>query len=183
MIDEKLLQQLTEIANQKNTDVNTLINSVLQKYIQTARFDLPVTPEELKQKKELQHKKNVLHQKIIQYLDAHNVLHNKRNYTYVYTLACEEGKYYVGYTTCMFRRMSSHMGYTSSGAAWTKKYKPVHIVSVQLADKTYENVRTLEVMKKYGIDNVRGGAWCSIDLTESLIKSLEERLQLMHMKL
>lgn len=91
----------------------------------------------------------------------------------IYILKLIRGKYYVGLTKNSFQRIDQHRnGY---GAAWTKKYEPVSIVSVQSGlNKSDENRITVETMKKYGIRNVRGGDWCKINMTKYEIANLEK---------
>jgi len=79
----------------------------------------------------------------------------------VYVLELEDNKYYVGKSSDKGERIQRHTnGY---GSAWTKKYKPIH----ELAPLTnpqpsfWELWETLELMKKYGIDNVRGSMFTS----------------------
>jgi hypothetical protein len=55
--------------------------------------------------------------------------------------------------------MNQH--FNGNGALWTKMYRPLFIVDIyQDIDKTYETKITKILMAKYGIDNVRGGAYC-----------------------
>ena len=79
-------------------------------------------------------------------------------------LELEDGKWYVGITTqtpeARFEQHSS--GFT--GAAWTKLHKPIKIFDRKfLGDldeidaKLYEARVTRAYMKKYGVNNVRGG--------------------------
>lgn len=84
---------------------------------------------------------------------------------WLYVLRLEQGKYYVGITSKKDpqRRIMEHMNgfYT---AQWVKKYKPLEAVEVldignitkAEADRL-ELQRTLQYMKKWGYQNVRGG--------------------------
>jgi predicted GIY-YIG superfamily endonuclease len=91
--------------------------------------------------------------------------------TYIYVLKLQSNKYYVGKTEDPNFRLETH--FSSGGAAWTKKYKPIsiHELRPDCESKDETNI-TQEYMKKYGIDNVRGGPWCGIDISahESTIK-------------
>ena len=50
-----------------------------------------------------------------------------------------------------------------NGSAWTKKYKPIRLVKlIPNCDKYDEDKYTKKYMGKYGINNVRGGAYCSM---------------------
>ena len=81
----------------------------------------------------------------------------------VYILKLKRGKFYVGYTTDMagFKaRMYRHnRGY---GSSWTNKYPVIKIHRViHNASKETEKQVTLEYMRKYGYQNVRGYIWSS----------------------
>lgn len=85
---------------------------------------------------------------------------------WLYALKLEEDKYYIGITSQSDpqERIKQHMnGFYS--AQWVKRYQPTgevaeiinlgHVTKEQ-AEKQ-ENKRTLQYMKKYGTQNVRGG--------------------------
>jgi len=85
--------------------------------------------------------------------------------TNIYVLRLEAGKYYIGKSDCVIKRYEQHM--QGNGSAWTRKYKPVSL------EKTIKNVSpfeedkvTKEYMSKYGIENVRGGSYVEVELTE-----------------
>jgi predicted GIY-YIG superfamily endonuclease len=84
----------------------------------------------------------------------------------IYILKLEDNKYYVGKTKNINNRILDH--FTNNGSEWTKKYKPIEIINEY---KSYDNIDeqryTWETMVKYGIDNVRGGAHCKIELADS----------------
>ncbi len=95
--------------------------------------------------------------------------YQSRNWT-LYVLRLQDNKYYVGITTKTPQiRMQEHL----SGirvAYWTAKHKPLEIileedlgrVSKAHAEK-YENKVTRDLMKKHGINNVRGGDLTSVE--------------------
>jgi predicted GIY-YIG superfamily endonuclease len=83
---------------------------------------------------------------------------------WLYVLKLEADKYYVGVTSkTPEQRFRQHQnGFLS--ASWTKKYKPLEIFdkkelgSMTLPEaEVYENKVVREYIKKYGINNVRGG--------------------------
>lgn len=88
----------------------------------------------------------------------------KKHY-WLYVLRLQQDKYYIGITSRKdpSSRVREHMnGFYS--AQWTKKYKPTECSEkIELGTLTedqafnLENKRTLQYMKKYGINNVRGG--------------------------
>jgi predicted GIY-YIG superfamily endonuclease len=83
---------------------------------------------------------------------------------WLYILKLEQGKYYVGVTSrSVSKRVSEHQ-YGFMGAKWTRRYKPIQIIDkrdlgVTTYDRAeqYETRVTTRYMKKYGINNVRGG--------------------------
>lgn len=110
-------------------------------------------------------------------------------YFHLYVLSLEDGKYYVGISRNVKKRFDAHR--CGEGAEWTKLYKPLKVISdTQLAFcsytkvKPYEDGKTIELMKKYGRHNVRGGIYCAIDqniidsfLGESLCKEIDAAVE------
>ena len=84
----------------------------------------------------------------------------------IYVLKLKGDKYYVGKTTNPTYRLNDH--FSEGGSVWTQKYEPLSIHELR-PDRpdTDEQIVTQEYMKKYGIDNVRGGPWCKISLKQS----------------
>jgi len=80
---------------------------------------------------------------------------------YVYVWELEEGKYYVGWSENLSRRLDEHT--THEGAVWTKRYKPIGIVEILRGDKQVEQSKTLEYIAKKGFANVRGSLWCNLE--------------------
>ena len=94
----------------------------------------------------------------------------------LYVLELENGKYYVGTTYNLQRRFQEHVD--GEGSVWTQKYAPVAIErSVPVDGPLHEDRVTKELMLKYGIDNVRGGSYCSIDLDDGKYQSLTTELR------
>jgi predicted GIY-YIG superfamily endonuclease len=92
--------------------------------------------------------------------------------TNIYVLQLEGSKYYVGKSDNIMNRYQQHLH--GNGAAWTRKYKPISL------EKIYENVSpfqedsiTKEYMSKYGIDNVRGGSYVEVELSDFHIEALK----------
>ncbi len=90
----------------------------------------------------------------------------------LYILECEDNKWYVGKTTDVQRRFKQHT--EGKGSEWTREYAPIRIAETRPITSQFDETNvTKELMKKYGIDNVRGGAYATIDLpeqTETLIR-------------
>ncbi|UKS29906.1 GIY-YIG nuclease family protein [Paenibacillus sp. HWE-109] len=93
-------------------------------------------------------------------------------------LKLDSGHYYIGQTDNLERRIAKHG--TSKGATWTEIYKPISMIETLAvgicnyfeALKT-ENEITLDYMRKYGWQRVRGGDFSSSDekaIYDKLIK-------------
>jgi hypothetical protein len=86
--------------------------------------------------------------------------------TNIYILRLTGGKYYVGKTSNVEKRYQEHL--EGKGSAWTRKYKPLSIEkTIQGASHFEEDKQVLECMSKYGINNVRGGSYVSVELSDS----------------
>jgi len=85
--------------------------------------------------------------------------------TNIYILSLEGGKYYVGKSEDVIHRYQQHMN--GGGSSWTRKYKPISLEkTIENASPFDEDKITKEYMSKYGIDNVRGGSYVEIELSE-----------------
>jgi hypothetical protein len=81
----------------------------------------------------------------------------------IYTLQLEGGKYYVGRSYNVPKRLNQH--YNGEGSVWTKKYKPIRLYEVFLNKTKFdEDKYTLMYMSIFGVENVRGGSFCSVEL-------------------
>lgn len=101
--------------------------------------------------------------------------------TYIYVLALTGGYFYVGKTQDVGMRYQQHCNGT--GAIWTQLHAPIKLLeSYKTTDIFEETRKTKEVMAKYGILNVRGGAYtteildqCTIDFIQTEIWSAQDR--------
>lgn len=76
----------------------------------------------------------------------------------VYVLELDQGKFYVGRTDDLDRRLDQHR--SGKGSAWTKMYKMIGVLETyETGSRFYEDMITKEMMFKHGIDNVRGGSY------------------------
>jgi hypothetical protein len=95
--------------------------------------------------------------------------------TNIYILQLENNKYYIGKTENPYFRLNEH--FSSFGSEWTNKYKPIYVIELLLnCDDFDEDKYTLIYMKKYGIDNVRGGSFCKLKLSDSEIKHIQKMI-------
>ena len=84
---------------------------------------------------------------------------------WLYALRLEQGKYYIGITSRKDprQRIKEHMnGFYS--AQWAKRYRPLEVHEIlDIGDltepeaKRVESKRTIQYMKKYGLQSARGG--------------------------
>lgn len=96
--------------------------------------------------------------------------------TNVYVLRLEGGRFYVGKSDDVNKRCQEHM--TGKGSAWTKKYSPISLIETRKNVSHFEEDKAVkEYMNTYGVQNVRGGSYVSMDLTESQKESLTKELR------
>ena len=94
---------------------------------------------------------------------------------FIYVLKQQNNKYYVGKTVNPKFRLDTH--FKTGGCAWTKKYKPTQIIGLFPDCDTFdEDKYTIKYMKKYGIENVRGGSFCQVSLDRETKKCVERMI-------
>lgn len=94
----------------------------------------------------------------------------------LYILQLRSGKWYVGKTDNVNHRFQQHIN--SKGSSWTSMYPPIKIHETRNIISIHdENNTTKDLMKKYGIDNVRGGSYCQIDLSYETKELLNTELR------
>ena len=95
----------------------------------------------------------------------------------IYTLLLTDDKYYIGKTKLDPRvRFQQHL--TDKSSVWTQKYKPVELINTFKSNDNFaEDKRTKEMMIEYGIENVRGGSYCSVELPDWQVKALEHEFE------
>lgn len=90
----------------------------------------------------------------------------------LYVLQLEYGKWYVGKTNDVARRYAEHK--SGIGSEWTRLYKPIKMVQTrQITSAEDETTLTKQLMKQYGIDNVRGGPFCQKELPEYVRRTIQ----------
>lgn len=94
----------------------------------------------------------------------------------IYVIECKSYKYYIGKTNKDPQiRFKEHLN--GKGSAWTKIFKPIKLVEYcENQDELVEDLMTMKYMRKYGIENVRGGSYCQVKLTESQKENLSRSL-------
>ena len=92
---------------------------------------------------------------------------------HIYVLKLEKEKYYIGKTTNPSFILQDH--FRSNVSNWTKKYKPLSLLElIQNCNDNDEDKYTIRYMGKYGINNVRGGSFCEIKLSDDNIITLNQ---------
>ena len=90
----------------------------------------------------------------------------------LYVLQLESGKYYIGKTDDVPNRYRQHKN--GQGSEWTKIYKPTKMLETRdITSEHDENNVTKDYMKKYGIENVRGGSYCQTTLGATTFEFLK----------
>jgi predicted GIY-YIG superfamily endonuclease len=91
---------------------------------------------------------------------------------YIYILKLVKGKYYIGKSLNPENRISNH--FELKGSSWTKKYPPIKTLRIIRSRCDYdEDKYTQKYMKRYGINNVRGGSFCSVVLRKETINVIK----------
>ena len=99
----------------------------------------------------------------------------------IYVLKCKQRKWYVGKTRKLRGRIVQH--FCSNGSAWTRKYPPIKVHDrYRNCTARDEDKYTKDMMDKYGIDNVRGGSYCQIELDEHQRETLRRESNATHDK-
>jgi predicted GIY-YIG superfamily endonuclease len=94
---------------------------------------------------------------------------------FIYILKLKNNKYYIGKTQNVENRYEQHLN--GNGSSWTKKYKPISIIKqIKSTSQFDEDKYVKEYMSKYGIENVRGGTYSSIELDEVSLFQLQKEL-------
>jgi hypothetical protein len=109
---------------------------------------------------------------------------------YIYVLALQEHKYYVGQTHNMDACLELHQprearydlslrpNQRRTASTWTEKYPMVELVESFIGEPWDEDKTVIKYMSIYGIDNVRGGSYSQIDL--SFEQHISLRRQIFH---
>ena len=95
--------------------------------------------------------------------------------SYIYILQLQHGCFYVGKSDNPYKRLTQHKN--GRGSAWTRLHKPIRMVKKRKMTSTLqEDQITEEWMKKKGIDKVRGGMYCQIELPDHVEETLTTKL-------
>ena len=93
--------------------------------------------------------------------------------TNIYILKLEGNRYYVGYSPDVNKRIQEHID--GNGSSFTKKYRPIAVEKIkENVPEEHANVYVIKYMKKFGMDNVRGGSFKGSKLTSEQINELSK---------
>lgn len=93
----------------------------------------------------------------------------------IYILSLENNRFYVGKTDNIDFRIEQH--FNSNASVWTRKYKPISIIDIiKNCDDFDEDKYTIKYMEQYGIENVRGGIFCSLELQPDEINLIKKMI-------
>ena len=118
----------------------------------------------------------------------------RENEIFIYILALDQDKYYVGQTNKIKQRTSEH--FNGHGANYTKKYNPKKVVRTFRTGTRnnkkallFETFITLLVMKHQGWQNVKGGKLLNLNQRkidslsiDDRIKQIKERIRTTNLK-
>jgi hypothetical protein len=95
---------------------------------------------------------------------------------FIYILLLQSHKYYIGKTTNPTFRINDH--FNSNGSEWTKIHTPITIEEIiPDCDPYDEDKYTLKYMETKGIDNVRGGSFSQIKLSDEQTTLIEQMIK------
>lgn len=93
----------------------------------------------------------------------------------IYVLELENGKYYVGRTKNLEKRYKDHT--LGKGCSYTKKYPPIKIKETFYDKSPFDEDRyVIEYMYLFGINNVRGGSYSMVNLSDIDIYSIKRKI-------
>ena len=85
--------------------------------------------------------------------------------TNIYVLKLKNNKYYIGQSQNVNQRIKQHE--RGEGSAWTQKYEPTKLIEVRKNVSAFDEDKiTKEYMAKYGVENVRGGSYSQVRLSD-----------------
>jgi hypothetical protein len=94
---------------------------------------------------------------------------------FIYILLLENKKFYIGKTNNPEFRIESH--FNNNGSEWTKIHKPIRLMKLfSDCDNYDEDKYTLKWMETEGIDNVRGGSFSQVSLSEEQVNLIKKMI-------
>lgn len=95
---------------------------------------------------------------------------------YLYILELEDNCYYVGISNDISNRLQQH--FDNQGCLWTIIHKPIDIYLVSKIESDFDELNiTLDMMRTYGINRVRGACFSETRLLSYKYKIAEMLLR------
>jgi predicted GIY-YIG superfamily endonuclease len=89
----------------------------------------------------------------------------------IYVLECTDKKYFVGKTKNIQEDLNKH--FIGNGGRFTQQYKPIKCIEqYETEDTLLEDYIVKQYMIRHGTDNVRGGTYYLMNLTDEQIAAL-----------
>jgi predicted GIY-YIG superfamily endonuclease len=174
---KKTRRLISAIKNDKNMSLKLIINPLNSRVLNLV-INHPLYDDEIYYMCE---EGCIINNNSIEEIDADT--RNKKPLCYIYILELEQNKFYVGKSLKPLSRTGEHIASTllndttCSGAAWTRMYQPVKILNVMISyDEFDEDVMTIRYMKDKGIDNVRGGSFCELNLARENVITISKMI-------
>ena len=96
--------------------------------------------------------------------------------TNIYILKLKNNKYYIGKSQDPEKRFVEHL--SGLGSSWTQIHKPIEIIKIiKNSDDFEEDKQVKKLMSLYGIDNVRGGSYLQLELSQEQKNLLQTELR------
>ncbi len=96
--------------------------------------------------------------------------------SFIYALELEHHKYYIGKSDDVDKRVMDHL--LGKGSEWTRRYRPLNLLEIYPNTDPYDEDKYVKkYMNKYGIDNVRGGSYVRLSITNEQKKYINNELK------
>lgn len=94
----------------------------------------------------------------------------------IYVLKCKGDRYYIGSTENFEKRINDH--FEGKGSYYTRKYPPEYVVESYTSEDPFDEDKTVKkYMATHGIDNVRGGVYSQITLSQEQISHVVREIR------
>lgn len=95
----------------------------------------------------------------------------------IYALLCEHNKWYIGRINQLLPIHQVLDHFSRQESRWLQQYKPMEIHQIwDESEDTDEDKYTKMYMEQYGIENVRGGSYMKIQLSEEQVCALQREI-------
>tara|TARA_B110001469_G_scaffold127429_1_gene148284 strand:- start:3503 stop:3901 length:399 start_codon:yes stop_codon:yes gene_type:complete len=94
----------------------------------------------------------------------------------IYVLRLHNNKYFINKTNCLNKTWSKYFFDKNYSLEWIHKNKPIDIEQIYNSNGNLDNY-IYKYMSKYSIENVRGGSFTDLILTDKTIKNIKSILK------